>query len=240
MIPIVLAGNRHRSDALAKLTPVLSRWFAQWCISAGQEARLEVAEAEAGAGEWRLASAKGTVSLAPASGNWADIVFGSSAELIPDDEVSQQLQQQACHALLKELAANLGAEGEIEAVGHQPRAAVRAGRVVLAARLNNSLIHIVVDASLLGVKTAASKQPLASRQSAVTEALVSLKVELPLARVAIDDFIGLKPGDIICSQTPLSSPFLVSVGENRLPVSASLGASDSHKAVKLHARPLEK
>lgn len=234
---ILFAGSRQGADAEKKLKPVLSQWAAAWClVPADAVLQLALVDADKAApGDWHYHAAGGDIALGMASGSWRDAVLGPAAEVLPDDEVAEHLLAAARRALLQEVAVALGISGEVRA-GAAAALPFPAQRIVLAATINQVLLHLVVDAALLAQeKAAASAVALSRRQEALSEAVVDLRIELPLMEVAVEDFLGLKPGDIISGQSPLGDAFRVSLGGNLLPLKASLGAQGTHKAIKLGA-----
>ncbi len=234
---ICVAGSSHRAEAQQRLSPVLSHWAEAWCLLPANIA-LPLAEPSIddtpALAEYAYHSDRGSIYVGMTSESWRELVLGPLASQLPDDDISRHLLDSARRALLQAIATELAIDGTITAT--PSKVLPRSETVLLPTTCNGACLLIGIEASLLQGKTGDSKPtPLLKRQDAIDKATLQLRVELPLLTVAMGDFLDLKPGDIIHGQAGLDTALHVLLEENRLPVTASLGAQGLHKAIKLRS-----
>jgi hypothetical protein len=222
---ILLAGSRHIAAAERLLAPVLAAWAKEWCLAGeGESLRIVKVSGKRGAPE------AGAVSLLATADEWRKALFGPLLAQLPGDDTAAHIGSCAREALLASLRTTLGA-GE---------GAVAAAHVCLDLEINRVQLQLCVDT--LALEPHAGRSPdsrppvaLAARDAGIGPASVEMKVEMPLLKVAMGDFLGLKPGDVIRSEAGLDAPFSIIVGGQKLPVKAALGLQGDRKAVRVEA-----
>lgn len=238
---LLLAGARHVAAAERVLAPVLRDWAGRWCLgAAGAEIPVTVAAGWPLAGEAaglraQARTARGDALLMAAEGAWRQAVFGAALPRVPDDATASRLATAAREGLWQVLFAALGAEWREVSPAALPAAA--GGQVYLQATVNGAAFWICLDVPLLEphapAPRAADLPALAGRAAALGSAEVELQVQLPLLKVEMADFLGLKVGDIIRGDADAETGLTVRLGDRVLSLRAALGARDGRKAVRL-------
>jgi hypothetical protein len=238
---ILLAGSRHVTAAETLLAPVISTWAHDWCV-AGKEptrCRFRPANTDNSAAVEPLLIGQcgaGEVSLAMTAGNWRRLLFGPVLVHVPDDEMAARIGDAAQHALLDQVFAAFG-----QSWSRNDASGMRAdGAICLEVEINNVPLRLLVEATLLEAQVARERPPatsvsLSARAAALGAESVEIGIEIPLLNVAVEEFIGLKPGDVIRSEARLDTAFSVRIGEQVLPIKAALGMQDNRKAIRLDA-----
>lgn len=238
---IVLAGAAHVAAAREVLSPVLATWAQRWSL--GGAANCRVLQVEAG---WPLAgeaagvraigrSALGDAVLMAAEADWRQALFGAVLALVPEDVTAARIAQAARDALLADVFAAQGIEWLLQESPSLP--STPGSKVFLAVMVNQARLWLCLDALLLDARVEspapADHVDLVTRTAAVNSAVVELRVEIPLFKVEMNEFLGLKAGDIIRGEPGLGAAFSVKAGDTILPLRAALGAKDGRKAIRL-------
>lgn len=241
---IMIAGSSHRTLAEKILIPALLDWVKVWCLLDDSDS-WRIVEVISGRGDIRpdfpvqtgaAKSSFGDIAVLAGVDVWRGALFGPLLDGIPNDDIATHIGKSAYEDLFVRCFLALGVE---EYAVDGAAITFEHGYVRISVEVNKAILTICVELSLLDRKISlekyASIPDLIRRDEALAETNVELLVEMPLLEVAIEDFLGLKPGDIVRGNIGLSSPFWVKVGDHKLPIKASLGLQNNHKAIKLGA-----
>lgn len=233
-------GRSRLEYARQTLPALVEKWHANWCFGSPTDGIpircIPASELETGldAGQgFSTAHAKGTLWM---GGDWHALLFAALPREVPADRTASHLIEQARLALANHLLRHLGLR-EVTRLSNaslSPRGGLDSRLALLFGPAERQGC-LLIDAALLGGLTATDKQPepLVSRATAIGKARLTIKLQLPLASLPIEQVQDLQAGDLLQGTTSLMSPLHVTTAPGQIVAHGYLARQDQHLAIQL-------
>ncbi|RZU38494.1 flagellar motor switch protein FliN [Fluviicoccus keumensis] len=248
MRPFILLGASRRVALEARLAEALEQWSELWCLKSqdGQRASPTVCKMTEGAADPVWLSEHGLSWLGvsgptggawvrePEKGAWRNIVFGTWADTLPDDEVADDLLRAAGSDLIKRVASAAEITGAEEPSSKAPqpgRQGTGSGRQILECDGGAFRWRFVLD--LPPVKPSSGRGRLEHRRDCLSQAAVDVTIQLPVAILPLMEVRQLEKGDVIRGLASLEALFQVCSDNGEILALGRLGKRGDSKALIL-------
>jgi flagellar motor switch/type III secretory pathway protein FliN len=168
---------------------------------------------------------------------WARILFGSMANVIPVDTVFDYLCEAAQKDLLQKLVYAFGSNTPSSELSRLKVINTDGVLVILRVDFGSHSLELLVDSNVMGPSSQAllPVPQTNTRLKSVNDESIDLNIRFSLNRLGVADLVGLQVGDVIKSTHTISKPFDVVCNQQRI-AGCSLGSSNGQLAVLVVSR----
>jgi len=169
--------------------------------------------------------------------SWAKILLPGLADLRMHDPLLDALLQDAATALIRRMVAELElSDAEVKPGGLSVIGARPGGSGWIHAEMDfaGTVIDVIVHPAMLAGRSSGrppqSDGSLVPRRDVLGRRPCTVRVSLDLGEFSISEIDALRPGALISTAVPLSTPFELRIG-GRVKVPVMLGRRDDRKAI---------